>query len=109
MGSRSNEITVTDDMAINTIDIPIDKIKITAIGLACKTASISPTAAYCEVSIMSGSKSSEAIGSKLASGYIGSNHSISWQGRITGDASQYLVANIWSDTIATFRLTILSE
>ena len=109
MGSSSNEISATDDMLINTIDISIDHIKITAVGLTCTSPNVSPVSAYCEVSIMSGTAPSQTTASKLASGYVGSHHSISWQGRITGEASQRLLAHIWSDTQATFRLTLLSE
>ena len=109
MGSSSNEIFSTDDMLINTIAISIDNIKITAVGLTCTSSNVSPVAAYCVINISSATAPPQNTASKLAAGYVGSNQSISWQGRITGEASQRLVAHIWSNTEATFRLTLLSE
>lgn len=109
MGTRSNEVTITVAYTKTQIIIDIDKLKITAVGLTAKTATANVISSYADISLYNGSQSQEAIGTELTSGYFGSNVPLGWQGKLTGEPSQYIIANIWSSVAASFRLTIITE
>lgn len=109
MGARSTQLASPGANAKATTTINIDNTNITAVGATVQTAGISPTDTFIEIFLLNGSEADTAIGTKLASGYIGSGVGIGWQGRHKGEASQWININAWGQTASTINIGILTE
>ena len=109
MGARSTQLTSLGANAKATITINIDNTNITAVGATVQTAGIFASDTFVEIFLLNGSYAATAIGTKLASGYIGSGVGIGWQGQHKGEASQWININAWGLTASSINIGILTE
>jgi hypothetical protein len=109
MGARSTQLASAGANAKAKATINIENTNITAVGATIQTAAILPTDTFVEIFILNGSDADSAIGTKLASGYIGSGVGIGWQGNHKGEASQWINITAWGLTACTINIGILTE
>lgn len=109
MPLRQENGSAAADRVLKTITMPIDNVLLINLTLSVLTPSLSPANAYVQIGIMAGGTAQGNIASILGAGYVGTNSSVSWNGKFKGSPEQYVFANIRSDAAAEFKLAILSE
>ena len=99
MPAFQTDITAAAARVRAVATIPIDNVRVRAVGLNCVTENQSPDDLWAEIGIMNGTNNTENVATVLAAGYLGTFNSIGWQGDIKGDASQWIYAAIWAKNI----------